>query len=212
MVIDAVAGMPYEEFVRQRQFLPPGLSHTMFGKDLGSVQQDNVGEHGNRHTLFKSPPEYVNSAETVSGYAVRDGDIVSVPAPARSSLRGFADIWSTPEEISFWDICLAGSILVKDEKHRDMICKPARLDNGKVVPAMAGWQFPHHKGLMDIKGGHPGIFFLHLPVYGPLRTGMRDADGQPGRGGFDQSGAPHCRSPGSQTRLRPSGRRFPVPL
>lgn len=157
MVIDAVAGMPYEEFVRQRQFLPLGLSHTMFGKDLGSVQQDNVGEHGNRHTLFKSRPEYVNSAETASGYAVRDGDIVSVPAPARSSLRGFADIWSTPEEISFWDICLAGSILVKDEKHRDMIYKPARLDNGKVVPAMAGWQFPHHKGLMDIKGGIRGF-------------------------------------------------------
>lgn len=157
MVIDAVAGMPYEEFVRQRQFLPLGLSHTMFGKDLGSVQQDNAGEHGNRHTLFKSRPEYVNSAETASGYAVRDGDIVSVPAPARSSLRGFADIWSTPEEISFWDICLAGSILVKDEKHRDMIYKPARLDNGKVVPAMAGWQFPHHKGLMDIKGGVRGF-------------------------------------------------------
>lgn len=157
MVIDAVAGMPYEEFVRQRQFLPLGLSHTMFGKDLGSVQQDNVGEHGNRHTLFKSRPEYVNSAEAASGYAVRDGDIVSVPAPARSFLRGFADIWSTPEEISFWDICLAGSILVKDEKHRNMIYKPARLDNGKVVPAMAGWQFPHHKGLMDIKGGIRGF-------------------------------------------------------
>ncbi len=22
---------------------------------------------------------------------------------------------------------------------------------------MAGWQFPHHKGLMDIKGGIPGF-------------------------------------------------------
>lgn len=54
MVVDAVAGMPYEEFVRQRQFLPLGLNHTMFGKDLGAVEQDNVREHGNRHTLFKS--------------------------------------------------------------------------------------------------------------------------------------------------------------
>ena len=157
MVVDAVAGMPYEEFVRQRQFLPLGLNHTMFGKDLGAVEQDNVREHGNRHTLFKSREAYVNPAETASGYAVKDGKIIPVPAPSRSSLRGFADIWSTPEEISFWDVCLAGSILVKDEKHRDMIYKPVRLDNGKIVPAMAGWQFPHHKGLMDIKGGIPGF-------------------------------------------------------
>lgn len=157
MVVDAVAGMPYEEFVRQRQFQPLGLNHTMFGKDLGAVEQDNVREHANRHTLFKSREAYVNPAETASGYAVKDGKITPVPAAARSSLRGFADIWSTPEEISFWDVCLAGSILVKDEKHRDMIYKPVRLDNGKIVQAMAGWQFPHHKGLMDIKGGIPGF-------------------------------------------------------
>lgn len=157
MVIDAVAGMPYEEFVRENQFQPLGLQHTMFGKDLGAVQQDNVREHGNRHSLFKSRVEYVDPAETAAGYAVKDGAVKSVPPPARSSLRGFSDIWSTPQEISFWDICLPGSILVKDEKHRNMIYKPIRLDNGKIVPAMAGWQFPHHKGLMDIKGGVPGF-------------------------------------------------------
>ena len=112
MVIDAVAGMPYEEFVRENQFQPLGLQHTMFGKDLGAVQQDNVREHGNRHSLFKSRVEYVDPAETAAGYAVKDGAVKSVPPPARSSLRGFSDIWSTPQEISFWDICLAGSILV----------------------------------------------------------------------------------------------------
>lgn len=157
MVIDAVAGMPYEEFVRENQFQPLGLQHTVFGKDLGAIQQDNVRGHDNEHTLFKSRVGYVNPAETAAGYAVKDGAVKSVPPPARSSLRGFSDIWSTPQEISFWDICLAGSILVKDEKHRDMIYKPIRLDNGKIVPAMAGWQFPHHKGLMDIKGGVPGF-------------------------------------------------------
>lgn len=89
MVIDAVAGMPYEEFVRENQFQPLGLQHTMFGKDLGAVQQDNVREHGNRHSLFKSRVEYVDPAETAAGYAVKDGAVKSVPPPARSSLRGF---------------------------------------------------------------------------------------------------------------------------
>ena len=173
MVVDAVAGMPYEEFVRQRQFQPLGLNHTMFGKDLGAVEQDNVREHANRHTLFKSREAYVNPAETASGYAVKDGKITPVPAAARSSLRGFADIWSTPEEISFWDVCLAGSILVKDEKHRDMIYKPVRLDNGKIVQAMAGWQFLHHKGLMDIKGG-----YLLTPQIDTIQKGKSGSPGE----------------------------------
>lgn len=157
MVIDAAAGMPYEEFVRENQFHPLGLKHTMFGKDLGAVQREDVRGRGNRHSLFKSRVEYVDPAEPAKGYAVKDGSLHAVLPPARSALRGFSDVWSTPQEISFWDICLAGSILVKDEKYRDMIYKPVQLDNGKIVPAMAGWQFPRHKGLMDIKGGIPGF-------------------------------------------------------
>lgn len=41
MVIDAAAGMPYEEFVSENQFHPLGLKHTMFGKDLGAMQRGN---------------------------------------------------------------------------------------------------------------------------------------------------------------------------
>lgn len=37
-----------------------------------------------------------------------------------------------------------------------MVYKPTRLTNGKVVPAMAGWQFYNHNGLMDIKGNVSG--------------------------------------------------------
>lgn len=185
MVVDAVAGMPYEEFVRQRQFQPLGLNHTMFGKDLGAVEQDNVREHANRHTLFKSREAYVNPAETASGYAVKDGKITPVPAAARSSLRGFADIWSTPEEISFWDVCLAGSILVKDEKHRDMIYKPVRLDNGKIVQAMARLAVPAPQGADGHQGRNSGIFLLHLPIHGPGGAGVRDTDRQQGRSGHE---------------------------
>lgn len=181
MVVDAVAGMPYEEFVRQRQFQPLGLNHTMFGKDLGAVEQDNVREHANRHTLFKSREAYVNPAETASGYAVKDGKITPVPAAARSSLRGFADIWSTPEEISFWDVCLAGSILVKDEKHRDMIYKPVRLDNGKIVQAMARLAVPAPQGADGHQGRNSGIFLLHLPIHGPGGAGVRDTDRPTGK-------------------------------
>lgn len=155
MVIDEAAGMPYEEFVQKGQFDILGLKRTLFGKDLGSVKVDPVEKNGNAHSLFKSQVGYVDPAEPAAGYAWEPGKgLVAQSLPV--NLRGYADIWSTPEEISFWDIALAGSILVKDPAHRDMIYKPTKLDNGKVVSAMAGWQFPHHKGLMDVKGDTPG--------------------------------------------------------
>lgn len=155
MVIDEAAGMPYEEFVQKGQIEALGLKSTLFGRDLDSVKVDPVEKNGHVHSLFKSQVGYVDPSEPAAGYGWEPGrGLVAQSLPV--NLRGYADIWSTPEEISFWDIALAGSILVKDPDHRAMIYKPTRLDNGKVVPAMAGWQFPRHKGLMDIKGDTPG--------------------------------------------------------
>lgn len=46
--------------------------------------------------------------------------------------------------------------MIEKPENRDMVYKPTRLTNGKVVPAMAGWQFYNHNGLMDIKGNVSG--------------------------------------------------------
>lgn len=46
--------------------------------------------------------------------------------------------------------------MIEKPENRDMVYKPTRLANGKVVPAMAGWQFYNHNGLMDIKGNVSG--------------------------------------------------------
>lgn len=37
-----------------------------------------------------------------------------------------------------------------------MVYAPWKLPDGTDVPAVAGWQFYHHRGLMDIKGNVPG--------------------------------------------------------
>lgn len=155
MIIDQVAGMSYEQFVQQDQINSLGLKHTLFGKNLGSVKVDPLEKDSNAHTLFKSQVDYVNPEEPAAGYTwTQEKGLVPQNLPV--NLRGYADIWSTPEDISFWDISLAGSILVKSPSHRDLIYKPTKLASGKVIPAMAGWQFPHHKGLMDVKGKTPG--------------------------------------------------------
>ena len=56
-------------------------------------------------------------------------------------MRGFSDIWASAEDISHWDIGLAGSVLVAQPENRALIYGPATLADGRRVPAMAGWQF-----------------------------------------------------------------------
>lgn len=47
-------------------------------------------------------------------------------------------------------------MLIAKPENRALIYAPTKLDNGCTVPAMAGWQFYAHPGLMDIKGGVSG--------------------------------------------------------
>ncbi len=80
-----------------------------------------------------------------------------VEAAASANLFAYASLWSSAEDISAWDIALAGGILVKKPEHRALIYKPTTLSGGTVVPAMAGWEFTRHPGFMEIKGSAPGF-------------------------------------------------------
>ena len=108
------------------------------------------------HETFKKDKAYINPSETTTGYIENDGKLVTAPSISPTSLKGFSDIWASAENVSHWDIALAGGVLIAQPENRNMIYKPTTLANGKVVPAMAGWQFYNHKGLMDIKGNAPG--------------------------------------------------------
>lgn len=156
-VVEKVSKMPYRDFVTKNQIEFLGLKQTVFGEDLPKVKQENVAATGNVHQSFKSDKEYISPSETATGYREVDGELKQMPANNSSALKGFADIWASAENISHWDIGLAGSTLISKPENRALIYKPTTLKNGKVVPAMAGWQFQHHKGLMDIKGSIPGF-------------------------------------------------------
>ena len=47
-------------------------------------------------------------------------------------------------------------MLIHAPENRAMVYAPWQLPDGETVPAVAGWQFYHHRGLMDIKGSLPG--------------------------------------------------------
>lgn len=154
-VVETVAGIPYHDFVRKNQIERLGLQQTFFGEDLAAVKQEDVASSNHLHELFKHDPAYIDPAETTVGYVERDGRLVAA-APIGSSMRGFSDVWASAENISHWDIGLAGGVLIAKPENRALIYGPTALGNGRVVPAMAGWQFYAHPGLMDIKGDVSG--------------------------------------------------------
>jgi CubicO group peptidase (beta-lactamase class C family)/uncharacterized protein (DUF302 family) len=155
-VVEAVSGMAYEQFVRENQIDYLGLKQTFFTSELDKVKREDISKTGGRHKTFTLDKDYINPSEPSTGYVDKDGQLVASAVQAPHALKGFSDIWASAENISHWDIGLAGGVLIAKPENRAMIYKPTTLDNGNVVPAMAGWQFYAHKGLMDIKGNSPG--------------------------------------------------------
>lgn len=160
LAVEGASGMSYHDYVTKYQIEPLGLHSTMFASDLatkGFLDRPAPQAGVNQHVKFTSQIEYIDPVEPATGYRPADGKMTPVGTDASASLYAFGGIWSSAEDISKWDIALAGSTLVKDKANRDLIYKPTTLDNGKVVPAMAGWEFTHHPGFMEIKGNSPGF-------------------------------------------------------
>ncbi|HSI00794.1 MAG TPA: serine hydrolase, partial [Reyranella sp.] len=159
MVIEKASGMSYHDFVWRRQIEPLGLRATQFAEDFGrKATPDRSGGPGKKqHTRFTSEVPFINPIEPATGYRASASGLVVVDAAATANLFAFASLWSSAEDISAWDIALAGGILVKQPENRAQIYKPTKLANGTVVAAMAGWEFTKHPGFMEIKGSAPGF-------------------------------------------------------
>lgn len=155
-IVEKASKMSYHDFVKKNQIDYLGLKQTFFGEDLAKIKQEDVANTSNVHQSFKKDKDYINPSETTTGYIEKDDQLVEAPSISATSMKGFSDIWASAENVSHWDIALAGSVLIEKPENRAMIYSPTRLANGKVVPAVAGWQFYNHKGLMDIKGNVPG--------------------------------------------------------
>lgn len=158
LIIERASAMSYHDFIYRYQIEPLRLESTMFASDLATKSfLDRPETAGfNQHNKFHTEVPYIDPVEPATGY-VGDGETLTAVDPmASADLYAYGGIWSSAQDISFWDIGLAGGVLVKDEADRDVIYKPTILADGKVVPAMAGWEFTQH-GFMEIKGNSPGF-------------------------------------------------------
>lgn len=152
-IVERVSGKSYHDFVKENQIDFLRLRHTAFAEDLPGFFAEDVSETENVHQIFKTDGRYIDPTEPAQSY---DGDGAPVPRADSSALRGFSDIWASAQDISFWDIGLAGGVLIHAPENRALLYAPWKLPDGEDVPAAAGWQFYHHRGLMDIKGSVPG--------------------------------------------------------
>jgi len=160
LAIERASGMSYADYVKRNQIEPLGLHSTLFADDLvksNLLDRPPPKPGENQHVRFKSEIPYINPPEPATGYRDVKGVLTAIdPRPSRN-LFAFGDIWSSAEDISDWDIALAGTTLVKDAADHALIYQPTKLQNGTVVPAMAGWEFTHHPGFMEVKGSAPGF-------------------------------------------------------
>ncbi len=152
-IVERVSGKSYRDFVKEKQIDFLHLRHTAFAEDLGGFDTESVEETGNVHQLFKTDSRYIDPIEPAQSY---DSFGYPIPRADSSALRGFSDIWASAQDISFWDIGLAGAVLIRNPENRALVYAPWKLADGTEVPAVAGWQFYRHRGLMDIKGSVPG--------------------------------------------------------
>lgn len=150
-VIEVASGMSYRDFVTKNQIELLGLKQTCFAEDFPKIKQEKLTASQTKHHEFLKSKDYIDPTEKAAGY---NQELEPIPTAV---LKGFGDIWASAENVSFWDIALAGSVLIAKPENREVIYAPTTLDNGKVVPAVAGWEFPHHKGLMESKGTITGF-------------------------------------------------------
>lgn len=153
LVIEKTSGMSYESFVRKNQLDYLGLKNTYFYDELSSLKFDELSEDKPMHTLFKQEAHYINPNEIAKSYV--NGNVKD-QVKFDKNLVGFADLFASAQDVSTWDIALAGVILTTKPEDAALIYKPIKV-KGKEVNASGGWQFSFSKGFMDIYGSTAGF-------------------------------------------------------
>ncbi|MDR3502093.1 MAG: serine hydrolase [Legionella sp.] len=155
LIVEQASGMSYEAHVTKNQIERMGLQRTFFINTLSSVENETSnGTNPFKHSEFLKNPIFVDPTEHAVGHSA---DNATTPEISWSSSFANSGIIASAEDISIWDIGLAGGILIKNAENRAFLYQSPILDNQQKISGNAGWSFPGHPGLMHIKGNIPGF-------------------------------------------------------
>lgn len=157
LIIEKASGMSYQEYVTKNQIERLGLKHTFFISNTKSIPNEiNNGTKPFKHSTFLQNPAFIDPVETANGYTLVNNSLSPATPISWTASFSASGIIASAEDISLWDIGLAGDILVKDPEDRKFLYSAPTI-NGNFVPGNVGWLFPGHPGLMEIKGNVPGF-------------------------------------------------------
>jgi CubicO group peptidase (beta-lactamase class C family)/uncharacterized protein (DUF302 family) len=157
LIVERVSGMSYEDFVTKNQIERLGLKNTLFASGLSGVRSEAVETSDFKHKRFLGERPYIDPTEMATGYTVMDGKLTPVRRNSQSAWYAHGAMLASAEDISLWDIGLAGSLLVSKKENRDFLYHATTLNDGTVVPGHCGWRFQGRPGVMDIRGNVPGF-------------------------------------------------------
>ncbi|HXE71596.1 MAG TPA: serine hydrolase [Candidatus Nitrosotenuis sp.] len=144
VLVERASGMSYASFVRRRQFEPLGLRHTCFASELESLPWERLGP-GERHRGFLGDARLINPSEPATGS----------PGPSDPEA-----LYSSAEDVSIWDVALAGGLLIRSPELRRVLYTPATLKDGRALATSGPWEFPGRPGLMVATGSGGGFSCL----------------------------------------------------
>lgn len=131
-LVERASGQPYQDFVRAGQIDFLGLKETCFGSELGKVSREQLSP-GKKHSGFLHQLPLINPSEPAVGKAV-DPDA----------------LYASAYDVSFWDIALAGDLLVKSPELRKVL----------YASGHGPWTYPGRPGLMVVTGSGNGFSSL----------------------------------------------------
>ena len=151
--IEKATKMSYEDFVKKYQIDFLNLKNTFFYDELEKILVDENLAKTNRHVLFKQQKEYINPTEVAIAYI--DNDPEKPDLSFDKNLKGYGDVYASATDVSFWDIALAGTVLIKDKALSKLIYEGTKVGD-QLVHASGGWEQTNSKGFLDIFGTNGG--------------------------------------------------------
>ena len=160
VIIEKTSKMSYQEYVTKNQIERLGLKHTFFISNVANIMNEvNNGTTPFAHSQFLNNSVYINPIESAEGYIQQGQNQVVAQQMTWSASFSNSGMLASAEDVSIWDIGLAGNILIKDEKDRQFVYNAIHIKD-QVIPGNGNWLFPGHPGLMVIEGNAPGYSSL----------------------------------------------------